>query len=408
MTCLRNRIRPGFAAAIAAGVLAASAFPAAAKVGSCEDPIVVGTSISSTGTAARDADRWRELTVAFTQAINGDGGIAIPACGRKLPLQFYIYDDSSQAANAAVLYERMATTDKVDFLVGPDGPALAAAAMTVADKYKIPLILSNVGDPRVADRGGKYVFATPVATVENRSTRYFDMLTQQSPRPRTIFFIADDDPVIAAYVEFWRARAAASGLKVLDSVPIPAREDDYTGLILKLRLRHPDAIYIASTQPSSLRLIEQMRALNIRARDVHHAFMPGTVSLSAGSAIEGITADIPWYPGVAGPYRAAAEQAVTRAGIDPYDSPGTASRLAAYLVLVQAIERVGTIDREKVRAALDRGVFDTPFGRIAFDETGFAGTTGAFTIQIQDGRPVVVWPPEIATGRYRFPAPSWN
>jgi len=30
------------------------------------------------------------------------------------------------------------------------------------------------------------------------------------------------------------------------------------------------------------------------------------------------------------------------------------------------------------------------------------------TVQVRGGRPVVVWPPEIATGRLAWPAPGWN
>ncbi|MEX2453383.1 MAG: ABC transporter substrate-binding protein, partial [Rhodospirillaceae bacterium] len=205
---------------------------------------------------------------------------------------------------------------------------------------------------------------------------------------------------------------AEAGLRVIATETFAPDGGDFTPLLLKLRLRSPDVIYIASSDAGSLRLIEQMRRLRIRAQDVHHAMLPGAISLAAsaaaGNAIEGVTATIPWYPGVAGPYADLAARVVAEAGIDMFDSPGTMSRLSAYLVVVQALERAGAADREKLRAALHKGVFELPTGRISFDEKGLAGDAGTLALQIQEGRPVVVWPPEISAGRYLYPSPAWN
>ena len=33
---------------------------------------------------------------------------------------------------------------------------------------------------------------------------------------------------------------------------------------------------------------------------------------------------------------------------------------------------------------------------------------GAFTVQMQNGKVQVVWPPEVATGKLAWPSPSWQ
>ena len=91
-----------------------------------------------------------------------------------------------------------------------------------------------------------------------------------------------------------------------------------------------------------------------------------------------------------------------------FEHPDTMARIAAYLVMVQAVERAGAVDREKVCAALHMGTFDAPTGPVVFDESGFAQRNGAVTLQVRQGRPVVVWPPELATGKIRYPSPSWQ
>jgi len=175
-----------------------------------------------------------------------------------------------------------------------------------------------------------------------------------------------------------------------------------------LRLRRPDIIYISAFEAPSAPLLQRMRDVKIRARDVHHTLLSGTLARKLGNVVEGMTGELTWYRGVRGPYAEFAETVLSRAGIDMFDYPWTMSRLSAYLIMVQAVERAGAVDRMKVRAALTQGRFDAPTGQIAFGEDGAASGNGALTFQIQNGKPVIVWPPEIATGKYVYPSPSWQ
>lgn len=395
---------------IAAGIAAAAAIasPAGATVGSCTDPITFGTTISSTGRYSTLADKWRDMTVEFAKMINEKGGIEVKSCGKKLPLQFVIYDDQSVPATAVSLYERMATVDKVDFFVGPDWSAMGFPVPPVAEKHKIPMVMANVAAPPIFQRGLKYAWGTPMPTVPNWSTRYFDMLSKQTPAPKTIFFITQDNPVTKAITGYWTKQAEKSGLKVLGEETFSVELKDFTSLVLKLRLRHPDVIYISSFDIPSVPLIQQMRRLKIKAKDVHHAILSGALYKQVRDDMDGMTGEIPWYPGVKGPYSDFAEELVKRTGIDMFDYPWTMSRMSSYLIMVQAVERAGAVDREKVKAALFKGTFDAPTGKISFDENGYAFKNGAFTLQIQKGKPVVVWPPDIATGKYQYPSPSWQ
>ena len=108
--------------AIAGGALlaAGAASPAAAKLNSCDGPIVLGTTISLTGINSTLAGRWDKLTDAFEKEFNKTGGVFVSSCNKKLPIKFIYYDDQSIAATAVSLYEKLATVDNVDLFVGPD------------------------------------------------------------------------------------------------------------------------------------------------------------------------------------------------------------------------------------------------------------------------------------------------
>lgn len=397
-----------FALGTAALVAASFSTPSYAKVGSCTDPVTFGTTISSTGQYSALSGKWRDMTIEFAKMINEKGGINLKGCGKKLPLKIIIYDDQSAAATAVSLYERMATVDKVDFFVGPDWSAMGFAVPPVAERYKIPMVMANVAAPPIFKRGLKYMWGTPMPTVPNWSTRYFDMLSNQSPRPKTIYFVTQDNPITRDLSGYWTEKATSLGYKVLGNELFSAELKDFTSLVLKLRIRKPDIIYISSFDSPSVPLIQQMRRLNLKAKDVHHALLSGALRTQVGADLDGVTGQIPWYPGVKGPFSDFAEELVKRSNIDMFDYPWTMSRISAYLIMVQAVERAGTVDREKVRQVLFKGTFDSPAGRIEFNESGYAFRNGAFTLQIQNGKPVIVWPPEVATGKFVYPSPSWQ
>ena len=93
----------GITAAIATVGFAGST-PANAKIGSCTEPIVFGTTISESGPFSTLTSNWRKMTEIFAEEINKEGGIKLASCGGKsVPLKFAIYDDQSVPATAVQL-----------------------------------------------------------------------------------------------------------------------------------------------------------------------------------------------------------------------------------------------------------------------------------------------------------------
>ena len=69
-------------------------------------------------------------------------------------------------------------------------------------------------------------------------------------------------------------------------------------------------------------------------------------------------------------------------------------------MLQQAIESVGTLDRNKVRAALAGGKFQTFFAPIAFSPQGYATSYTPPIFQVQGGKPVVLYPKEVKQAEF--------
>ena len=378
-----------------------------AKIGSCEEPIVFGTTISETGPFSTLTTNWRALTNAFANEINQRGGVEVKECGKKLPLKFVIYDDQSNPSTAVRLYERLAGVDGVDFLVGPDWTSIGMAVSSVSERHKIPTVMANVGARAVFERGMKYIWGNAHPSAPRWSEQYFDMLTKVSPRPKSIFFITHDNPVTKELTELMTKRAEAAGLEVLGDERFPGDLKNFSAIVLKVKAAKPDIIYISSFDNPSVPLIQQMRQQSVKAMDVHHAMLSGSLQRQVGEGVEGVTGELAWYPSVGGDHADLWTSTLEASNVDLFDAIWSVGRLAAYHVLVQAIERAGELDREKVRQALYKGTFKAPPGDITYDETGFPDVS-AFTTQLQHGKVEFVWPPERATAKVIWPSPSWQ
>ena len=182
---------------------------------------------------------------------------------------------------------------------------------------------------------------------------------------------------------------------------------NFSGMILKVKAAQPDIIFISSFDAVSVPLLQQMRQLQVKAMDVHHIMANG--SLARQADLEGVTGEIYWHEGLGGPYADLARDVLKEANIKLFDYLWTMGRMDAYLVMIQAIERAGAVDREKVAAELRKpgATWKRPGGEFKFNDGGLSQIV-SYTHQMQKGEPVVVWPLEQATGKMIWPSPSWK
>lgn len=393
---------------IAAGAfaLASAASPATAKLNSCDGPIVLGTTISVTGTNSSLAGRWDKLTDMFEREFNKTGGVFLSSCNKKLPIKFVYYDDQSIAATAVSLYERLATVDNVDLFVGPDWSSHGFPVSQIFEKYKIPSVMSNVATPKVYQSGFKYI-AGMALDARTWSKNYFDMLEHMNPKPKSVFWIVQDNLVTKAVHETNMQYAEKAGIKTVGTEGFASTTRNFSGLILKVKAAQPDIIFISSFDAVSVPLLQQMRQLQVKAMDVHHIMANG--SLARQADLEGVTGEIYWHEGLGGPYSELARDVLKAADIRIFDYLWTMGRMDSYLVMIQAIERAGAVDREKVAAELRKpgATWKRPGGEFKFNEGGLSQIV-AYTHQMQKGEPVVVWPLNQATGKMVWPSPSWR
>jgi branched-chain amino acid transport system substrate-binding protein len=119
-----------------------------------QETIRVGIALSQTGNLADSSTHYWHGVELWRDRVNASGGLL----GKQV--EFVIYDDRSDAATSARLYERLITSDKVDLLISTVGSAQAATATAVAEKHKRVMINGGGASESIHQRGFKHIFQT--------------------------------------------------------------------------------------------------------------------------------------------------------------------------------------------------------------------------------------------------------
>src|ERR1700748_2657103 len=106
-----------------------------------QEIIKIGATAALTGPYANVYGVQGKIWDAWTQAMNDRGGIYVKSLDKKLPVKIIYYDDQGDPKTSVKFYERLVVEDKVNFLLAPPGSPIAFAATTVAERYKVPMIL---------------------------------------------------------------------------------------------------------------------------------------------------------------------------------------------------------------------------------------------------------------------------
>src|SRR5215813_8462332 len=102
--------------------------------------IKIGTLYASSGRFASISMPVYSSLKLWVEQKNADGGVYVKAFDKKLPIKLVSYDDQSNTATAATLYNQLITQDKVDLLIADSGSVLTSVAVPIARDHKMLLI----------------------------------------------------------------------------------------------------------------------------------------------------------------------------------------------------------------------------------------------------------------------------
>ena len=381
-------------------LLAATALFAWSASAQAADPVRIGVALSQTGNLADSAapyfkglDLWREQA-------NARGGLA----GR--PIEFVVYDDRSDPATAARLYEKLITDDKVDLVISSLGSATAATGSAVAEKHKMVMINGGGAAEAIQQRGFKYVFQT-AARISSYADGILPMIDKY--KIKSIALVSRDYAAARDISKAIKEQIKGKDVKIVMDEYFPAGTADFSSQIAKGQQLQPD-LWIGLLYPSeAIETVRQFHSMNYMPK----FFIANGVSQddfikSAGKDAEyalGMSLFEPSLP-------SEGNKEFVKTYHDKYSAdPGyySAFGFVAGTVLEAAVKKAGSIDTEKVREALTTLKMGSVMGKHEVDPTTYmqVGVKG-LVVQVQNGKREVVWPEEYKTAEPKLPIPAWD
>jgi branched-chain amino acid transport system substrate-binding protein len=390
-------------------------------------PIVLGCPLSTAFLYGWDAERAIKLAV---DEINAAGGVKVGK--EKRPFKVEVIDTRDlepgvPVSEALLAVEKLILEKKSNFIVGgPVRSEAALAAMATLAKHKmISILTTGALTPKYHKIVGKnpekfkYLFRISGEAVWMVTGELIPCLADIGKRFKLnkLFIMIQDVAHARKGGGIIAKIMGKKGWKVLGTEIYPTGASDFSMGLMKAKNQKAEVILIWMDMPETSILLKQWHDMKIPALPfgsiIAAAEQPGFWKATDGKG-EYCLANVVNAgnaPSKASPWTMKFYNAYAKKyGVEP-EGYGTSSSYMAVYVLKDAIERAGTLDSDKVAAALKKTDMMGVYGRIRFDpktnqiipstdpKEGAVGTI----FQWQDGKRVVVFPPSIATGQIELP-----
>jgi len=409
------------------GVLIGSfvAITSSARAADAPSEIKLGTLYASSGNFASISMPVHYGLKLWADAKNAEGGVFVKAFNKKIPLKLVEYDDQSNTATAATLYNQLITQDKVDILVSDSGSVLTSVAVPIARDHKMLLIDQTGTGATFFTKDNPYIalMSDPVSTIWPKYVA--DFLTKDGPalgiKRIAILYSTNDFTGTQANAVRSFIKESKAPVEIVYDQGVPTNTTSYTVLINNISATNPDAVVELGYPNNDISFLRNLQDGGIRFKWLF-AIYPGleTELLEKNVGFKGLEHVFTYVPSSAIEYkpefgmslaefRAAWQKKYPDAKVEfGFNS------VAGYttgLVLESALAAATSLDQLELRKAIFglSGKLKTIDGTFELDEMG--AQIGEITPlgQIEsDGKEgvkfVVVYPHEVATGKPVYPA----
>jgi branched-chain amino acid transport system substrate-binding protein len=369
------------------------------------DVIKFGAPLALTGPLADEAKKQNVIWKMWLEKINAAGGINIG--GKKMKAELVIYDYQSDGQRAGQLAEKLIADDKIDVLLAPFGSGHTKIVATIAARYETPVVACVSSSESVFDQTQKYLFGTlsPNSGMFGPMVKYFK---EQMPQLKKVAVLGRDDIFPKSMAQGLSASAKAGGLDVVYDQLYAVGTMDHSASMSAIKAASPDWIYVTGYTQDLILARKQMADLGLKAPIITMVAGPAYKEYvdGLGPLANGVTSTSWWhhatnYTGI-GVWPTTAEfykEFVAKEKEDP--DYIHASCAAAMDVIVNAMEKAGSTDKNKVRDELAKTDVMTFYGPVKFSANGMNAARDLPLIQVQDKTIKVLAPADIKNGELK-------
>ena len=368
------------------------------------DTIRFGASLPLTGALSIYGKRVKDGYDFYAKHVNDIGGIDI--AGRKYKVAITYYDDESKTDTALKLYEKLITEDKIKYLIGPYGSGASLPVTALVERNRLPIVIAHGASTPIYTRGFKYVFGTL-----NAVDQYTDQIVKMASENnlKRVALLNENALFPQVGIDAAAEQAKRYGAQVVYKESFPNPIADFSSQLLRIKEADPDLIVAGGYNAGMLLLAKQIKEVGVKAKLVGFLLGPTdpnfipSLKEAAENALEPVqwVPNAPWKDTIFG-YTAMefAQQFEKEYGYWPdYHPPQSAAALEVYH---HAFVTAGSLDPQKVRDEIEKTDIMTFYGPVKFNERGQNIGKSMSVVQVQDGKTVVVYPPNEAEAKLRL------
>jgi len=386
---------------LALGLLAAQGSP---KPKSAAE-IRIGEIDSLSGVLAAQGTAVHEGVAYAVSEINSRGGI------HGQPVKLLTRDDGGRPDEATSAAYDLAVRRRVSALVGGYVDSIVGPVAQVAERERVPYVASSSLDRRLTQRGNAYFFRI------SRLEPFVDATTAvplELLPMKQVAILYSSTPGATQLARLQKERLEARGVRVSAFESFQTGTPDFIPLVTRVKSSGAQLLLMDGFFADNLVLLRQIHGLKGPVLAVVGAFGMEFPSLieRLGPLGEGAMGAIAWEPGMSLSGDLEGSRAYETGFSRQFGHPpaplslyGYAAARAVLAALDKAAGRLIPPERETVRSALVETDLKLPLEHLRFDEHGDPLRYEVGIFQIQNGRHVLLYPRDRATGKIITPKP---
>ena len=381
-------------------ILTLALFVLVPSVALCQGSIKVGIILPATGEKAKFGEIEKKSFEMALEEINAAGGIN----GKKL--EFLYEDDTGRPDVARSAAEKLLTKDEVVMLGGGYGSSETFAIAGVAQQNRVPFLVNTGSDNKITEMKWDYVFRLnqPVSAYPEALESFMTDVV----KPQSVAILYENTNFGSSGSKEFQQSCEKLKLKVVMNEGYQSGGVDFKPLLVQVKQRNPDVVYMISYLMDASLLMKQSMELKLSPK----IFVGGGAGFTlpefvqnADKAANMVYSATLWYQTL--PYPGAKEyydKFVARNKM-PTEYHGAEAYSSAY-VIADALKRAKSSAPDDVRESLTKTDMMTVFGPVkfvAYDKMTNQNKLPTYLVQWIDGKLELVWPKETAAKPYVYP-----
>jgi branched-chain amino acid transport system substrate-binding protein len=322
--------------------------------------IVIGGVGPVSGEAATFGQSTKEGCELAVEEWNAAGGLL----GKNIKLIYQ--DDKGDPTEAATVWTKLITQDKVVAIVGTVMSKCSLAGAPISQQYKVPMISPTSTNPKVTEVGDYIFRACFIDPFQGTVGAKFAYENLNARKAACIFDVGND--YTKGLAEFFRDKFTELGGTIVAFEAHPTGTTDFKAQLTKIIAAKPDVIYISDYYNDVGLIAKQARELGFNGPlvggdgwDSPDLVKIGGTAVENGYFTNHFSKDDP---------RPIVQEFVKKYQAKFNKVPDALAALAydAMQIMLDAIKRAGSTDPEKIKKALAETNINVVSGLITFDK----------------------------------------